>query len=368
MSNPDLRNDRNSAEWADTLGLARALIDASNQPLLLFDGDLRLITASVAFRTAFGWGEEAHGRALASLGDGDWDTPQLRNLLESALSYGEDPGLYETDLIKKGKEPRRLVLKVQLVDHGGVQGQWILLSVEDVTEARAAEHQIMTLLMEKDAMLRERAMLLVEMQHRIANSLQIIASVLQLKARAAGTPDGRRQLLDAHDRVMSVAAVQRHLELGVGEVQVGDYLTKLCESLESAMAGEGRATTILVRADPALVGSREVVSLGLIVAELVINALKHAFPEGRDGEVVVTYEVGKVGWTLAVTDNGVGRPEPSADQRVGLGTGVINSLARQLHAQVVFSDAAPGSRVAIVAIPGIPPAVATAPDAVGAVV
>ena len=358
MSSPDLRDDRTSAESADTLGLARALIDASNLPLLLFDGDLNLITASRAFHAAFGWGEEAHGRSLASLGDGDWDTPPMRSLLESALDSDEDAGPYETNLLKTGKEPRRLVLRVQLVDHDEAPDRWIVLSIEDVTEARLAEQKIMTLLLEKDALLHERAMLLLEMQHRIANSLQIIASVLQLKARGAATPDGRRQLLDAHDRVMSVAAVQRHLELGAGMVDVAPYLTKLCESLESAMAGEGRATMLAVRADAATVSSREVVNLGLITAELVINALKHAFPEGRDGEILVAYEVIEGGWTLSVTDNGVGRPPIAPDQRVGLGTGVIKALARQMNAQIEHSDAKPGSRVAIVVTPP-PPALAS---------
>ena len=348
MSNLELRDNRVLAESADTLGLARALIDASNLPLLLFDGDLRLITASRAFHAAFGWGEEAHGRSLALLGDGDWDTPQMRNLLNSALADGEDPGPYETDLLKAGKEPRRLALRVQLVDHDKAPDRWILLSIEDVTQVRLADQQIMKLLLEKDELLRERAMLLLEMQHRIANSLQIIASVLQLKARASSTPESRVQLLDAHDRVMSVAAVQRHLELGAGEVEVGPYLTKLCESLESSMAGEGRATTVTVRCDLATVSSKEVVSLGLIVAELVINALKHAFPDCQEGAVVVAYDVGSAGWMLSVTDDGAGRAAPVPGQRVGLGTGVVNSLARQLNAQVVFSDASPGTRVAIV--------------------
>jgi chemotaxis protein methyltransferase CheR len=202
-------------------------------------------------------------------------------------------------------------------------------------------------------------MLLLEMQHRIANSLQIIASILQLKARGAATDESRRQLLDAHDRVMSVAAVQRHLELGAGDVEVGPYLTKLCESLESSMAGEGRATRITVRADPAMVSSKEVVSLGLIVAELAINALKHAFPEVQGGEVQVAYSVGAEGWSLSVTDDGVGRSAASPHGRVGLGTSVVNALARQLHARVEISDTQPGSRTAIIetrtrAAPGFP--------------
>jgi two-component system, sensor histidine kinase PdtaS len=351
MSNPQQRDDGTPAEAMDSLGLARALIDASNLPLLLFDGGLNLITASRAFHAAFGWGEEAHGRSLASLGDGDWDTPQMRNLLGSALSDGAgDPGPYETDLLKAGKEPRRLVLRVQLVDHDRAPDRWILLSIEDVTQARNADQQIMTLLLEKDELLREREMLMVEMQHRIANSLQIIASVLQLKARAADGAESRRQLLDAHDRVMSVAAVQRHLQLGAETVEVGPYLTDLCVSLENSMAGEGRATVIAVRADAAIVGSREVVSLGLIVAELVINALKHAFPDDRGGNISVCYQSHGPEWTLRVEDDGIGMPG-TENATGGLGTSLINALAKQLRARVEIANKNPGTVVSIIHIP-----------------
>jgi two-component sensor histidine kinase len=332
-----------------TVSLARALINTSHLPLLLIDGDLRVLSASKSFCAAFDISQaEADGRLLTELGGGEWDMAALRNLLDSALSDGLDAGPYDVDLVRPDQISRRLVLNVQLVDYDENQDARILLSVEDVTEARDAERQIMTLLMEKDELLREREMLLVEMQHRIANSLQIIASVLQLKARATKAEETRRHLLDAHDRVMSVAAVQRHLELGVGLIEVGPYLTNLCQSLESSIAGEDRETEISVRADLAVVSSHEVVSLGLIVAELVINALKHGFPDGRHGFVVVDYAVREDGWTLSVADSGVGRGEPSAPQRVGLGTSVVSSLARQLHAELILSDLTPGFMTAIV--------------------
>ena len=160
---------------------------------------------------------------------------------------------------------------------------------------------------------------------------------------------------------MAISAVQRHLQLGAEVVEVGPYLTALCESLESSMAGEGRATTLTVRADAASVGSREATSLGLIVAELVINALKHAFPDGRDGAVLVAYDVGEAGWTLSVTDNGVGRPPPSPQDRVGLGTDVIKSLTRQLQARVEIGDAQPGSRTMIISNPPAAPSGAAQP-------
>jgi chemotaxis protein methyltransferase CheR len=338
-----------AAQSKSTTSLARALINTSHLPLLLIDGDLRVLSASRSFCAAFDiHAPDAEGCLLSEIGGGEWDIAVLRNLLDSALSDGLDAGPYDVDLVRPEQTPRRLVLNVQLVDYEENQDARILLSVEDVTEARDAERQIMTLLMEKDELLRERAMLLVEMQHRIANSLQVIASVLQLKARATDIPETRRHLLDAHDRVMSVAAVQRHLELGVGMVEVGPYLTNLCTSLESSMSGEGRDTALTVRADKAVVTSHEVVSLGLIVAELVINALKHGFPDGGEGLIAVDYSVRGDGWTLSVADTGVGRGPASPSQRVGLGTSVVNSLARQLRAELVLTDLTPGFMTSIV--------------------
>jgi chemotaxis protein methyltransferase CheR len=355
MSNPRRQSAETMPAPSRSLGVAGALMDASHQPLLLFDEQLRLVTASRAFRTAYGWLQAEDGSALEDFGGG-WDTPQVRNLLEGAFSNGREAVAGETDLVRTGEPPRRLVLKAQEVAYGAAPGRWVLLALEDVTQSRAAEAKLAILALEKDELLVERGMLMREMQHRIANSLQIIASVLQIKARGAATDESRGQLRDAHLRVMAVAAVQRHLELGAGEVEVGPYLTKLCESLESAMADERRITTLSVRADTAVVSSREVTSLGLIVAELVMNAFKYAFPDGREGRVEVAYDMAPDGWALSVTDNGIGRLPAEPGHRVGLGTGVVNALARQLGATVELAGADPGLRVTIAQVCAAPEA------------
>jgi two-component sensor histidine kinase len=335
------------------LSLARALINTSNLPLLLFDGDLRVVSSSRSFGRTFDLApEEVDGRELARIGSGEWDLPELRGLLDSALGDQMDAGPYETDLVRPNVEPRRLLFNVQKVEYADLANPRVMLAIEDVTDIRSADRQIMSLILEKDGLLLERATLLQEMQHRIANSLQIIASVLMLKARAVKSEETRASLQDAHDRVMSVAAVQQHLQSHIGEVEVGVYLTKLCESLASSMIRESRPLILEVRADTDTINSHEAVSLGLIVTELVINALKHAFPDGRGGHVVVAYELIPDGWTLSVTDDGVGRPLASPKARVGLGTSVVEALARQLGATVVLSDARPGARIAIVANAG----------------
>ncbi len=336
-----------------TAGFARALINSSPLPLVLLDGDLRVVFATRSFCSAFGLTDlGTDGQLLAEVGEGEWAIPQLGVLLENARVGGPDMGDYETDLKRVGADPRRLVLNVRNIVHDDLDNPRILLSADDVTELRRAERLNAALLVDKDNLLRERSVLLQEMQHRVANSLQIIASVLLLKARTVKSEETRESLRDAHDRVMSVAAVQRHLEFALGDVEVGPYLTKLCDSLASSMIRESRPLTLTARADVAIVSSQEAVSLGLIVTELVINALKHAFPEGQGGEVEVSYAVQPAGWTLAVTDNGVGRPRADADTRIGLGTSVVEALARRLGARVEISDAGPGARVAVVMTPG----------------
>jgi two-component sensor histidine kinase len=199
------------------------------------------------------------------------------------------------------------------------------------------------------------------MQHRIANSLQIIASVLMLKARTVQSEETRRHLRDAHDRVMSVAAVQQHLQEGGGSVRLSSYLTKLCDSLAFSMIGDSRPLTLTVRADAVEVSSHTAVSLGLIVTELVINAFKHAFPEERTGAVLVTYDRTPGGWTLAISDDGVGRPAAGPDVHVGLGTTVVDALAKQLGATVELADAGPGARIAIINDGSLPQPAEVAP-------
>jgi two-component sensor histidine kinase len=328
--------------------LARALINASRQPMLLFDGDLRVVGASASFCAAFDVQQgEAEGRMLAEIGGGEWNIPSLLPFLENARANGPDLGDCEIDLKRPRTARRRLLVNVQNIVYGDNRDALIVLTINDVTNARRVEEANISLLLEKDGLLKERAILLQEMQHRIANSLQIIASVLLLKARAVKSEETRRHLRDAHDRVMSVAAVQQHLQQSLGDVDVGPYLAKLCDSLGSSMIGESRPLSLEARADDAVVSSREAVSLGLIVTELVINALKHAFPPGRGGLILVAYEVEPSGWTLSVSDDGVGMMSNASPPKIGLGTTVVQALAQQLGAEVVISNAAPGVRVAI---------------------
>jgi two-component sensor histidine kinase len=197
--------------------------------------------------------------------------------------------------------------------------------------------------------LRQKNVQLREMEHRVANSLQIIASILLLKARSVTSEETRQHLKDAHQRVLSVAEVQRHLHATTGsnEIEVASYLAKLCSSLASSMIGESHAVELKVIADEGKIGSDRAVSLGLIVTELVLNAIKYAFPvPGAGALILATYETDGSDWKLTVSDNGVGK-DSGEIKSPGLGTAIIDALVHQLEARIDISSGPDGTSVSV---------------------
>jgi len=113
------------------------------------------------------------------------------------------------------------------------------------------------------------------------------------------------------------------------------------------MIHDDARVSITVSVDGSSVNADISVSLGLIVTELVINALKHAFPRDRGGKILVDYHAQASDWTLSVSDDGIGTPETLATTKPGLGTSIVEALANQLEAIVETKGGHPGTRVSI---------------------
>ena len=329
----------------DGIALANAIVDTVRDPLVVLDQKLRVITASRSFYNTFQLThDDVHGLLLYEIDDGQWDIPELRELLGAISNDKATVEAYEVDRDFSKIGRRIMLLNARKVFYETGTHSTILLAFEDVTNQRAIERQVQDLLHEKD-------MLLEEMEHRVANSLQIIASILLIKARTVQSEETRLQLEDAHQRVLSVAAVQQHLHVGGGNkpIEIANYLTKLCETLAQSMIGDSRPISLKVDADAGTAISREAVSIGLIVTELVMNALKHAFPnEKPNAAIVVSYKVAGTDWKLTISDNGIGKPPVNASEtKPGLGTGLIKALTRQLNAVVDIASDAHGTAVTI---------------------
>jgi two-component sensor histidine kinase len=329
----------------DACALAQAIVDTVREPVLVLDKELRVVAASRSFYSVFKVSlKDTQGRLLYELGNGQWDIPGLRVLLEKIIPERGVMEDYEVEHEFPDVGKRVMRLNARQVFYEGGADTTILLGIEDVTGQRASER-------EREELLRQKDILLEEMQHRVANSLQIIASIILMKARTVQSEETRLHLHDAHSRVMSIAAVQEHLHAsgGGGPVEITPYLSKLCETLATSMIGGVRAISLKVGGDGGTATSRQAECLGLIVTELVMNALKHAFPHDRsDAQITVLYDAAGTDWKLSVTDNGIGRPDGLfAQTKTGLGTSIVKALAHQLGAQVETVATPTGTAVSI---------------------
>lgn len=334
-----------SLTFEDGSTLARAIVDTIRESLLVLNKDLRVIAASRSFyHTFMVERSEVEGQLIYDLGSGDWNVPELRLLLETILPQHTVMEAYEVEQDFPGLGRRTMLLNAREVFGENNAQTLILLAIEDITARHVAERELADLLEQKE-------FLLQEMQHRVANSLQIIASILLLKARTVNSEEIRQHLKDAHQRVLSVAAVQEQLNASRhGEaIPLAPYLTRLCESLAASMIGENRQIVLRVNAEGGEATSNEAVSIGLVVTELVINALKHGFVgDAAHGEILVNYGIAGTGWRLSVSDNGLGRPDAHLEKiKPGLGTGIVDALAKQLGARVEILRSAQGTTVSI---------------------
>ena len=333
-------------DFDDARPLAQAIVDTIRDPLLVLDQHQHVVTANRAFYRMFMMNrQDVQGRPVYELGDGQWDIIELRLLLKDVAPHHTVMEAFEVEQEFPAIGRRTMLLNAREVYNQGNTRKLILLAIEDITDRRAAEREIAGLL-------RQKEMLLQEMQHRVAKSLQIIASILLLKAKTVQSEETRQHLRDAHQRVMSVAAVQQQLLASShGEpIEIGPYLSRLCESLLASMTDDSLPISLMVQGGGGTVSSAEAVSIGLIVTELVINAFKHAFVGRAAGQLVITHEAAGTNWRLTVSDNGIGTPEGHLDldkATPGLGTIIVEALAKQLDARVEVARSPQGTTVSI---------------------
>ena len=243
--------------------LAMALVESSKAPLLLLDDQVVVIGASTSFCNTFNLDPATMtSRRLADLGAGEWDVPQLNSLLQATIAGAAEIDAYEMDLVREGKATCRLILSAHKLDYLDTDRVRVVLAATDVTARRLAEKQ-------KDDLVREKQVLLQELQHRVANSLQIIASVLMQSARRVQSEETRLHLQDAHSRVMSIATLQKQLAVTeLKSVDLRTYFADLCRSISASMIDDPQRLTLETIVDDTTTNSDVSVSMGLIVTEL----------------------------------------------------------------------------------------------------
>lgn len=195
----------------------------------------------------------------------------------------------------------------------------------------------------KDGLLHEKDMLMQEVHHRVKNSLQLVRTLLQLQARAA-SPETREQLDEASRRIMTIGTVHQRLYEGgsVAETDAAAYLRAVLGDMQAMLDGDARGRALVLDSGPITLPADSVTPLGLIVSELVTNALKHG-----DGTVTISLHPVQAGVEIVVEDEGPGftfRPGMPS----GLGMRLMTALAKGNPAEAVRVDtSAPNSRVVV---------------------
>ena len=197
------------------------------------------------------------------------------------------------------------------------------------------------------ALAAERELLLREVNHRVGNSLQIIASLLHLQASSSSDEGVKAALTNAMGRVAAVAQVHRKLYTShdVQRVTLHHYLEALLEDLRRSAEGE-KLTQLTLKSEPIEIDPDRAVAIGIIVNELVINAVKYAYP---DGSGPIHVELARAGdeIVLSVADQGIGLAATPAPGSTGMGRRIVDAMAAKLDARIAVDPAGLGTRVVV---------------------
>lgn len=196
------------------------------------------------------------------------------------------------------------------------------------------------------AQARDRAeVLLAEVNHRVANSLTLVAALVKLQAGALTDKAAKDALGEAHARILAISLVHKRLysDGDVRFVALDEYLSSLLDHLETSMRHEGHGASLSYQLEPLKLRTDATVNLGVVVAEWVTNAFKYAYPDRR-GEVRVRLRSLPDGRAeLVVEDDGVGRSESGPAQGTGLGTRLVNGIAATMGAEIQYLARQPGT-------------------------
>ncbi|MES3153577.1 sensor histidine kinase [Sphingomonas faeni] len=191
--------------------------------------------------------------------------------------------------------------------------------------------------------------LLGEVNHRVANSLQLVSAMVRLQATALTDPSAREALEDTQRRIQAIAQVHRRLYTSndVENVDMREYLGALVDELAETWSTDALPRALSLAAEPIHLPTDRAVSLGVIVTELVTNACKYAYPTGGGEVRVALRRIDDDIFILAVEDDGCGIPEDAVPRGTGLGTKLIRAMAQSLQSIVEYDPTHSGVRATL---------------------
>ncbi len=313
----------------------RAILDQTFQFMGLLSPDGTLVSANRAATDLIGMNEpEVIGKPF-------WETPwwahsgELQDRLREGImkvARGESDRFEATHPgIDGSTHFVDFSLKPVKDDRGNVV--FLIPEGHDITRQKLLQEEI-------SAALREKELLLKEIHHRVKNNIQVIASLLNMQARTVADNGTREVLREAQNRVKSIALVHEKLyqSRSLDHIDYFDYLKKISRHLYESYGVSAKTVTVNIHAENISLHIDKAVPCSLIINELLSNAFKHAFPDGRKGDIWITIRKDGESLVLLYHDNGIGLPENLSPERAeSLGMRLLHGLTRQLHGTIEIS-------------------------------
>jgi PAS domain S-box-containing protein len=341
-------------------GLFVEAVRRTRMPMLVTDATLSdnpIVFANQAFVDLSGYSmDELLGQDPHFM-NGEGTDPDAIGRYEAAILERRDETL-EILQYRKDGTPFRAMLFASPVDDGQGTVTNHFLSYLDITRRYVAEEDLRTLASELEArvaartreleaantrlsaLVTEREMLLVEVNHRAKNSLAIAASLLAIQGRRQPDPAVRALFEEAQDRLNAMARVHDLLSKSekAQHVDISGYVADLCQALRPITENDDRIRLEAKMEDGIMVDADTAVPLGIVMTELITNAVKYAFPAPRSGTILVHARRSQPGWIeLVVRDDGIGI---SGLREGSLGYSLVLSLVQQIRGEIdVRSDA-----------------------------
>lgn len=327
------------AEGARAWRLTQSIVDTIQDPLVVLEADMTIVTASRAFLTLFGITEaEIQGRRLADVGGRQMDVPALRYLMEKVLPENKPIESFEIEDDFPGLGRRVYTLDARKVTQPGNPSHRMLLVFKDITLRKQRE--------------RDAEALTNEISHRIKNNLQLVVGLIGYEAKRSA-PACVGGYLAMQTRIGAIAQLYDLISRSAaGEaIAVDGYLAEIARTVSDSLLGEGSGITIDVDAEPLTIDANRAVPLGLLINELATNAIKHAFPDGVGRVTLGAHRSGE-SMEIVVADNGVGlADQPPAPAPSARGANYVHIFVRQLNGQLVTESVAGGGATVYIRLP-----------------
>ena len=313
----------------------RALIDQAVDAVMVHDENGQMLMANERVCQSLGYSREEMLALCVSDFEMNFDGENVAtnwDALKSGASMSVD-GLHR----RKDGSTFPVEVHVGLVQFNGKE---VMLAIaRDVTQRKLDEAAMASALHEKEVMLKE-------IHHRVKNNLQIICSLLNMQSDGLEDDVARAALTDTRQRVRSMALIHEQLyqSTDLAHIDLGEYLETLTASIQRSATDDNRRVAFALDCHRVALDIDRAVPCGLIVNELVTNALKYAFPDGRTGKIMLQLREENRAIKLTVGDDGIGmKPDFDWEESDSIGLQLVSALTEQLEGNATLEAGGSGT-------------------------